>query len=74
MKPPTLMDEINAAETELQAAWAAGNAGLAADLRARVSRLWERERAERAQRRAPAMPKSPAPLVGVKGPRWRGGR
>jgi hypothetical protein len=74
MHYPTTLDEINATEDALRAVWARGDADQAADLRARLVRLWERERAERAQRRAPATAKAPAPLTGGKGPRWRGGR
>jgi hypothetical protein len=65
-----ILSEINTAEDALRAAWSRGDAGTVADLRARLSRLWERRRAEQAARGQPRQP-APEPLRGVKGPRSR---
>jgi DNA-directed RNA polymerase specialized sigma24 family protein len=55
-----ILSEINTAEDALRAAWSRGDAGTVADLRARLSRLWERRRAEQAAR---GQPRQPAPEV-----------
>jgi hypothetical protein len=65
----TTMDEINAAEDAQRAAWARGDTDAATDLRARLVRLWERERAERAARRGVSAV-APAHAPG-RGPRER---
>lgn len=44
------LQQINAAEAELQAAWAAGDREKAIGLRAQIRRLWKRRREELAQR------------------------
>jgi hypothetical protein len=45
----TTLEQINAAEAELQQAWAAGDREKAIGLRAQIERLWKRRRDELAK-------------------------